>query len=65
MCDRHSSHQNTDKTVLQKDKQGTYNVTLWRVGLTFIAVEKQQYILCVFLRYMSLSTIYKYCVTQQ
>ena len=35
----------------------TYNVTLWHVRLTIVAVETQQCILCVLLSYMSLSTV--------
>jgi hypothetical protein len=42
------------------NKQGsqcTYNVTLWRVRLTIVAVETQQCIMCALLSYMSLSTM--------
>ena len=35
MCHRHSSSQYTNKTALQKGKQGTYKATLWRVRVTF------------------------------
>jgi hypothetical protein len=33
-----------------------YNVTLWRVRVTIVAMEMQQYPLCVLLKYMALST---------
>ena len=44
------------KLYSKKKKQGTFNVTLWRVAVTFFAVQKQQCILYVFWRDMSLST---------
>ena len=42
-----------------------YTVTLWRVRVTTVAMEKQQYPLCVLLNYISLSTKQKTIVTQQ
>jgi hypothetical protein len=40
----------------------TYNVTLWRVHVTLVAIETQQYVLYVLFSYMSLSAISKYWV---
>jgi hypothetical protein len=47
----------SDLIQVQQDRQCTYNVTLWNFRVTIVAVEIKQYILCVLLRYMSLSTI--------
>jgi len=39
-----------NSTVVLQDRQCTYNVTLWRVHVTIVAVETQQFIVCVLLR---------------
>jgi len=39
--------------------------TFCRVRLTTVAVEKKQMILCVFLKYKSLSTVQKYSVLNE
>jgi hypothetical protein len=38
-----------------------YNINLWRVRITMVAMTTQHCVLCVFWSYMSLSAIYKYC----
>ena len=38
----------------------TYNVTIWRFRVTIFALDTQQRILRVLLRYMSLPNTYKY-----
>ena len=43
-------------------RKPSYNVKLWRVAVTTVTMENQQCLICVLLSYMSLSTIYKYCV---
>ena len=52
----HLEELGVDARILQ-DRQCTFNVTLWRVRVTIVTVETQQYLLCVLFSYMSLSTV--------
>jgi hypothetical protein len=46
-------------TINVKGTQCTYNATLWRFGVTTVALETQKCLLCVLLRYMSLFLVNK------
>jgi hypothetical protein len=56
---------NSFYSQIKQDRQCSYNIILWRVRVTTVAMEKQECVLLVLLRYMSLQTRknISYCTT--
>jgi len=56
----------TSKRIRRKDKELAYKVTMWRICVTILTLEKQQCILCAYLMsYLKLSTAQKKLSVEQ